>query len=81
MTGFVSEVEIDVSNGEVCCIYLFDYLLFIVLFIPLQGSITDDKSKATHHIYPSPSQQEEGRVESVSIKIQSISNWIGIKNL
>uniref|UniRef100_A0A7N6AYU9 SWI/SNF related, matrix associated, actin dependent regulator of chromatin subfamily c member 2 n=1 Tax=Anabas testudineus TaxID=64144 RepID=A0A7N6AYU9_ANATE len=24
-----------------------------------QGSITDDKSKATHHIYPSPSQQEE----------------------
>uniref|UniRef100_A0A8C5EHE0 Uncharacterized protein n=1 Tax=Gouania willdenowi TaxID=441366 RepID=A0A8C5EHE0_GOUWI len=24
-----------------------------------QGSITEDKSKATHHIYPSPSQQEE----------------------
>ncbi|XP_077950772.1 SWI/SNF complex subunit SMARCC1 isoform X2 [Gasterosteus aculeatus] len=24
-----------------------------------QGSITDDKSKATHHIYPTPSQQEE----------------------
>uniref|UniRef100_A0A4W6CBI4 SWI/SNF related, matrix associated, actin dependent regulator of chromatin subfamily c member 2 n=1 Tax=Lates calcarifer TaxID=8187 RepID=A0A4W6CBI4_LATCA len=24
-----------------------------------QGSITDDKSKATHHIYPSPSQQDE----------------------
>uniref|UniRef100_A0A8C4DE22 SWI/SNF complex subunit SMARCC1 n=1 Tax=Dicentrarchus labrax TaxID=13489 RepID=A0A8C4DE22_DICLA len=24
-----------------------------------QGTITDDKSKATHHIYPSPSQQEE----------------------
>uniref|UniRef100_A0A8C9Z2V8 SWI/SNF related, matrix associated, actin dependent regulator of chromatin subfamily c member 2 n=1 Tax=Sander lucioperca TaxID=283035 RepID=A0A8C9Z2V8_SANLU len=24
-----------------------------------QGSITDDKSKATHHIYPSPSQHEE----------------------
>ncbi|KAM8870556.1 SWI/SNF complex subunit SMARCC1 isoform 2-T2 [Spinachia spinachia] len=24
-----------------------------------QGSITDDKSKATHHIYPSPSQLEE----------------------
>ncbi|XP_058503285.1 SWI/SNF complex subunit SMARCC1 isoform X1 [Solea solea] len=24
-----------------------------------QGSMTDDKSKATHHIYPSPSQQEE----------------------
>uniref|UniRef100_A0AAQ4S3J8 SWI/SNF related, matrix associated, actin dependent regulator of chromatin subfamily c member 2 n=1 Tax=Gasterosteus aculeatus aculeatus TaxID=481459 RepID=A0AAQ4S3J8_GASAC len=24
-----------------------------------QGSITDDKSKATHHIYPAPSQQEE----------------------
>ncbi|KAK5921708.1 hypothetical protein CgunFtcFv8_019050 [Champsocephalus gunnari] len=24
-----------------------------------QGSITDDKSKATHHIYPSTSQQEE----------------------
>ncbi|XP_069568036.1 SWI/SNF complex subunit SMARCC1 isoform X3 [Brachyistius frenatus] len=24
-----------------------------------QGSITDDKSKATHHIYPSSSQQEE----------------------
>ncbi|XP_024114209.2 SWI/SNF complex subunit SMARCC1 isoform X1 [Oryzias melastigma] len=24
-----------------------------------QGSITEDKSKATHHIYPSPAQQEE----------------------
>uniref|UniRef100_A0A6Q2XIR3 Uncharacterized protein n=1 Tax=Esox lucius TaxID=8010 RepID=A0A6Q2XIR3_ESOLU len=24
-----------------------------------QGSITEDKSKATHHIYPSPSQQED----------------------
>uniref|UniRef100_A0A672HVJ8 Chromo domain-containing protein n=1 Tax=Salarias fasciatus TaxID=181472 RepID=A0A672HVJ8_SALFA len=24
-----------------------------------QGSMTDDKSKATHHIYPSPSHQEE----------------------
>uniref|UniRef100_A0A8C7XH87 SWI/SNF related BAF chromatin remodeling complex subunit C2 n=1 Tax=Oryzias sinensis TaxID=183150 RepID=A0A8C7XH87_9TELE len=24
-----------------------------------QGSITEDKSKATHHIYPSPGQQEE----------------------
>ncbi|XP_028985486.1 SWI/SNF complex subunit SMARCC1 isoform X2 [Betta splendens] len=24
-----------------------------------QGSMTEDKSKATHHIYPSPSQQEE----------------------
>ena len=34
-----------------------------VLLRRLQGSITDDKSKATHHIYPSPSQQEEGGVE------------------
>lgn len=33
---------------------------------PLQGSITDDKSKATHHIFPSPPQQEEGRVEFVT---------------
>lgn len=43
------------SNIKLCCLS-FPLCL-------LQGSITDDKSKATHHIYPSPSQQEEGRVE------------------
>lgn len=45
------------SDDRVLPVYLF-YLL-----CSLQGSITDDKSKATHHIYPSPPQQDEGRVE------------------
>lgn len=49
---------------ENCRIYFLVCWWFIFSpLCPLQGSITDDKSKATHHIYPSPSQQEEGRVE------------------
>ncbi len=67
MRGVVSEAE----NGPFklqTLYYLCLWLLLCRLLCPLQGSITDDKSKATHHIYPSPSQQDEGTVEmSVSI--------------
>ena len=35
-----------------------------------QGSITEDKSKATHHIFPSLPQQDEGR------SFRSPSDWI-----
>uniref|UniRef100_A0A8D3E3F8 SWI/SNF related, matrix associated, actin dependent regulator of chromatin subfamily c member 2 n=1 Tax=Scophthalmus maximus TaxID=52904 RepID=A0A8D3E3F8_SCOMX len=37
-----------------------------------QGSITDDKSKATHHIYPSPSQQDEEWLRPVTRKDKQV---------
>uniref|UniRef100_G3PGL0 SWI/SNF related, matrix associated, actin dependent regulator of chromatin subfamily c member 2 n=1 Tax=Gasterosteus aculeatus aculeatus TaxID=481459 RepID=G3PGL0_GASAC len=37
-----------------------------------QGSITDDKSKATHHIYPAPSQQEEEWLRPVMRKDKQV---------
>ena len=43
---------------------------FFFTFFRPQGSITDDKSKATHHIYPSPSQQDEGRGLSLTFLVQ-----------
>lgn len=57
------------TNQEIKIIFrkvqLFEHFPFFLL----QGSITDDKSKATHHIYPSPSQQDEGMVEFCYVQI------------
>lgn len=39
-----------------------------------QGSITDDKSKATHHIFPSLQQQEEGRAKSLKMSFHGDQN-------
>lgn len=46
----------------VCLWGIEGFTLTVFLFIAnvLQGTITEEKSKATHIIYPSPSQQEEG---------------------
>ncbi len=65
-------------NGKLCgiCFFIVNYYFD---FSSLQGSITDDKSKGTHHIYPSPSQQEDGRVElSFSLQIRKVFNHKGI---
>lgn len=33
-------------------------------FLPpfLQGTVTEEKSKATHHVYPSPTSMDDGKV-------------------
>lgn len=49
-----SDVAYFVSHVQPCA------LLLCCLFV-FQGTFTDEKSKASHHIYPYPSSQEDGK--------------------
>ena len=38
------------------------FYFYITCSFAFQGTFTDEKSKASHHVYPYPSSQEDGKL-------------------
>lgn len=38
-------------------------------FVPLQGTVTEDRTLASHHIYPCPPSTEEGQLKFVCVYV------------
>lgn len=70
--------------------HLIVYLSYVWFFthgsFAFQGTFTDEKSKASHHVYPYPSSQEDGKLvfgyelrNYISLDFKSISS--GLNNI